>query len=124
MHYRRDSYGGGVLAARHGPEEREIQVGFGLGAVYTVDKILQTVTLAHTSAFRSGFITGTYVVLTPILAAILLREAIPRSTWVAVLIATAGLATLSLNGFGSGFGETLTLTAAGFYALHIMGRYS
>jgi drug/metabolite transporter (DMT)-like permease len=45
-------------------------------------------------------------------------------------MATAGLATLSMNGFGLGFGfglgESLTLTAAAIYALHIigLGRYS
>jgi len=101
--------------------KREIQVGVGLGIVYAVAQILQTVGLAHTEASRSGFITGTYVVLTPILTAVLLREHIPRSTWVAVLMATAGLATLSLNGFGFGFGESVTLIAAAFYALHIIG---
>ncbi len=105
---------------------RELTVGVGLGALYAVAQILQTVGLAHTEASRSGFITGTYVVLTPILAGILLRERIPRSTWVAVLMATAGLATLSLQGFGMGFGETVTLLAAVVYALHIigLGRYS
>jgi len=105
---------------------REVTVGVGLGILYAVAQILQTVGLAHTEASRSGFITGTYVVLTPILAGALLRERIPRSTWVAVLMATAGLATLSLNGFGIGFGETVTLLAAGIYALHILGlgRYS
>ena len=105
--------------------KREIQVGVGLGILYAVAQILQTVGLAHTEASRSGFITGTYVVLTPILTAVLLREHIPRSTWVAVLMATAGLATLSLNGFSSGFGfgfgESMTLIAAAFYALHIIG---
>ncbi len=60
--------------------KREIQVGVGLGIVYAVAQILQTVGLAHTEASRSGFITGTYVVLTPILTAVLLREHIPRST--------------------------------------------
>jgi drug/metabolite transporter (DMT)-like permease len=108
--------------------KREVQVGVGLGIVYAVAQILQTVGLAHTEASRSGFITGTYVVLTPILAAVLLRERIPRSTWFAVLLATAGLATLSLNGvsFGFGFGESITLVAAAFYALHIigLGRFS
>jgi drug/metabolite transporter (DMT)-like permease len=106
--------------------KREIRVGVGLGIVYAVAQILQTVGLAHTDASRSGFITGTYVVLTPILTAVLLRERIPRSTWVAVLMATGGLATLSLNGFGFGFGETVTLIAAALYAMHItgLGRYS
>jgi drug/metabolite transporter (DMT)-like permease len=105
---------------------REIEVGLGLGIVYGAAQILQTVGLAHTEATRSGFITGTYVVLTPIITAVLLREHIPRSTWVAVLMATAGLATLSLSGFGFGFGETVTLFAAVFYALHIvgLGKYS
>ena len=107
-------------------ERRELTVGLGLGALYAVAQILQTVGLAHTEASRSGFITGTYVVLTPILAGILLRERIPRPTWVAVIMATAGLAMLSLNGFGIGFGETVTLLAAVVYALHIigLGRYS
>ena len=105
---------------------RELQIAVGLGVLYAVAQILQTVGLVHTEASRSGFITGTYVVLTPIFTAILLRERIPRSTWVAVLMATAGLATLSLNGFGVGFGEGVTLLAAAVYALHIigLGRYS
>jgi len=107
-------------------DRREVQVGVGLGILYAVAQILQTVGLAHTDASRSGFITGTYVVLTPILTAVLLRERIPRSTWVAVLMATGGLATLSVSGFGFGFGESLTLIAAAFYAMHIigLGRYS
>jgi drug/metabolite transporter (DMT)-like permease len=111
-----------VLALR----KREIQVGIGLGIAYAVAQLMQTVGLAHTEATRSGFITGTYVVLTPVLTALLLRERILRSTWFAVLLATAGLAMLSLNGFGFGFGETVTLIAALFYALHIvgLGRYS
>jgi len=105
---------------------REVTIGVGLGMVYAVAQILQTVGLAHTEASRSGFITGTYVVLTPILTAVLLRERIPRSTWFAVLLATAGLAMLSGFGFGFGFGEAVTLLAAAFYALHItgLGRYS
>ena len=105
---------------------RELTVGIGLGTLYGVAQILQTIGLAHTEASRSGFITGTYVVLTPIIAGILLRERIPRSTWVAVLMAAAGLAALSLNDFGMGFGESVTLIAAAVYALHIigLGRYS
>jgi drug/metabolite transporter (DMT)-like permease len=106
--------------------KRELKIGVGLGILYAIAQILQTVGLAHTEASRSGFITGTYVVLTPVLTAILLREHIPRSTWFAVLMATAGLATLSLNGLGFGFGEDVTALAAAFYALHIigLGRYS
>ncbi len=102
---------------------RELKIGVGLGILYAVAQILQTVGLAHTDASRSGFITGTYVVLTPIFAAALLRERIPRSTWAAVLMAAAGLAVLSLNGLGAGFGfgEGVTLLSAAIYALHILG---
>jgi drug/metabolite transporter (DMT)-like permease len=97
-------------------------VGLGLGLVYGVAQLLQTVGLAHTDASVSGFITGTYVVLTPVLSALLLRERVPASTWGAVALATLGLAVLSLRGgLSIGVGETLTLVAAAVYALHILG---
>jgi len=97
-------------------------VGLGLGVVYGVAQLLQTVGLAHTDASVSGFITGTYVVLTPVFSALLLRERVPASTWGAVALATLGLAVLSLRGgLSIGVGETLTLVAAAVYALHILG---
>jgi len=92
-----------------------------LGGLYGAAQILQTVGLAHTEASVSGFVTGTYVVLTPIFTAVLLRERVEPSTWYAVLLATAGLALLSLNGLSIGPGEALTLGAAALYALHIVG---
>lgn len=92
-----------------------------LGLVYGVAQILQTAGLAHTAASVSGFITGMYVVLTPLLAALLLRTRISAVTWLAVALATAGLAVLTLQGFAVGYGEALTLVAAVLYALHIVG---
>lgn len=100
---------------------REWVVGLGLGLVYGVAQILQTIGLAHTDASVSGFITGTYVVLTPVLSALLLRERLPRATWYAVGLATVGLAVLSLRGVSIGLGEALTLGCAVVYALHIIG---
>ncbi len=100
---------------------REWLAGLGLGALYGLAQILQTIGLAHTDASVSGFITGTYVVLTPLLSALLLRERVPRTTWYAVLLATAGLAVLSLRGVSLGIGEVLTLGCAVVYALHILG---
>lgn len=93
----------------------------GVGLVYGVAQILQTVGLAHTAASVSGFITGMYVVFTPLLAALLLRTRIGPLTWVAVALATAGLAVLSLRGLAVGYGEAVTLVAAVLYALHIVG---
>ncbi|MEO7235860.1 MAG: DMT family transporter [Lapillicoccus sp.] len=100
---------------------REWVVGLGLGVVYAAAQLLQTVGLASTDASVSGFITGTYVVLTPVLSALLLRERLGRVTWYAVGLASLGLAVLSLRGLSIGAGEALTLACAVVYALHIIG---
>lgn len=92
-----------------------------LGLLYGAAQIVQTEGLARTPASVSGFITGTYVVLTPLFGALLLRSRLPRATWAAVGIATAGLAVLSLRGLSVGLGEALTLVSAALYALHIVG---
>lgn len=92
-----------------------------LGGLYGVAQILQTAGLAHTPASVSGFITGMYVVATPLFAAVLLHNRITRMTWLAVLLAFAGLAVLTLDGFSIGYGEALTFVAAMLYALHIVG---
>ena len=92
-----------------------------LGLLYGLAQILQTAGLAHTPASVSGFITGMYVVCTPLLAAALLRTRITAMTWGAVVLATGGLAVLTLNGFSVGYGEAVTLVAAVLYALHIVG---
>ncbi len=96
-----------------------------LGALYGLAQILQTAGLAHTAASISGFITGMYVVATPLFAALLLRSRIGGLTWAAVALAIAGLGVLTLgdlgSGLGLGYGEALTLVAAMLYALHIVG---
>ncbi|UAL31865.1 DMT family transporter [Nocardioides rotundus] len=92
-----------------------------LGLLYGLAQILQTAGLAHTPASVSGFITGMYVVLTPLLAAALLRTRITAMTWAAVALATAGLAVLTLDGLSIGYGEAITLVSAVLYALHIVG---
>jgi drug/metabolite transporter (DMT)-like permease len=92
-----------------------------LGALYGVAQILQTAGLAHTPASVSGFITGLYVVATPLFAAVILRIRINAATWGAVVLATAGLAVLTLDGFSIGYGEAITLVAALLYATHIVG---
>jgi drug/metabolite transporter (DMT)-like permease len=62
-----------------------------------------------------------YVVATPLLAALLLRTRITGITWAAVLLATAGLGVLTLDGLSVGYGEAITLVASVLYALHIVG---
>ncbi|MGH3367330.1 MAG: DMT family transporter [Nocardioidaceae bacterium] len=92
-----------------------------LGLVYGVAQIVQTYGLEHTSASVSGFVTGMYVVCTPLLAGWLLRQHVGAISWVAVGLATVGLAVLSLNGIVVGYGEAVTFVSAVLYALHIVG---
>lgn len=105
---------------------RTLRSGAVLGLLYGVAQILQTAGLAHTAASVSGFITGLYVVATPLLGALLLRTRISGTTWAATGLATVGLGVLSLSGFAIGYGELLTLVSALVYAGHIiaMGRLS
>ena len=97
-----------------------------LGLLYGSAQILQTAGLAHTAASVSGFVTGLYVVVTPLLTALILRRRIPRLTWLAAVLATVGLGVLALHGLALGYGELLTLVSAVIYAGHIvaLGRFS
>jgi drug/metabolite transporter (DMT)-like permease len=99
----------------------ERRSGVVLGVVYGGAQLLQTVGLQHTSASVSGFVTGMYVVFTPLLGALLLRARIGGVVWVAVGLATTGLGVLSLQGLAIGGGEALTLASAVLYAVHIVG---
>jgi drug/metabolite transporter (DMT)-like permease len=92
-----------------------------LGCLYGGAQILQTAGLAETPASVSGFITGMYVVATPVFAALILRSRIGGTTWAAVAVAMVGLAVLTLGGLSVGYGEALIFVAALIYALHIVG---
>jgi drug/metabolite transporter (DMT)-like permease len=92
-------------------------LGLMLGAGY----VLQTFGLLHTSATVSGFITGMFVVFTPLIGWVVLAEPVGRAVWVGVALATLGLALISLNGLSLGFGELLTLGCAAMFAGQIVG---
>jgi drug/metabolite transporter (DMT)-like permease len=100
-----------------------------LGLIYGAAQVVQTEGLARTSASVSGFITGLYVVLTPIFGLVIFRSRMPWLAWVGVALSLCGLAALSLQPSGGeavGAGELLTLACAALYAIHIvlMGRWS
>jgi drug/metabolite transporter (DMT)-like permease len=92
-----------------------------LGALYGSAQLLQTWGLRLISPSVSGFATGMYVVFTPMLAWLLLRERMAGVVWLAVALATGGLALLSLHGVSIDAGVWLTLGSAALYALHIVG---
>ena len=101
---------------------RSAFAGFFLGAGFT----LQTLGLERTGAAITGFITGLYVVITPLIAAVILKVRITRLTWACVVLATIGLALLSVRGWSIGFGELLVLGSAFCFATHIisLGKWS
>jgi drug/metabolite transporter (DMT)-like permease len=104
----------------HGITSRGLRRGLIAGILLGIAYIFQTFGLQYTSATVSGFITGMFVVLTPIGAWIFLRHKTNRNTWIAVVLALVGLALLSLKGWSIGLGELLTLGCAVFVALHII----
>ena len=99
----------------------ELLRGVGLGIILGLGYIAQTYGLLYASAAVSGFITGMFVVLTPVMAWILLRHKTDRNTCLLVALATIGVAVLSLNGWSVGIGELLTLGCAILFAIHIVG---
>ena len=91
-------------------------VGMALGSGY----IFQTLGLDRTTPAITGFITGLYVVVTPVLASLFLKERLTPAMWGYVLLAVLGLAVLSVQGWSIGLGEIFVLISAVFFAIHII----
>jgi drug/metabolite transporter (DMT)-like permease len=102
-------------------ERGQVMRGLLLGVVYGAGQLLQTWGLALIAPSVSGFVTGMYVVFTPILAMLLLRQRMAAVVWFAVVLSTIGLGLLSLNGVSIDTGVWLTLGSAVLYGLHIVG---
>jgi drug/metabolite transporter (DMT)-like permease len=97
-----------------------------LGLLLAAGYALQTAGLQRTTASGAGFVTGMYVVLTPVLALAIFRTRIAAAAWVGVGLATVGLALLSGVHADSATGDLLVLGAAAVFALQIvlMERYA
>jgi drug/metabolite transporter (DMT)-like permease len=97
-----------------------------LGLLLAAGYTLQTAGLERTTVSSTGFITGMYVVLTPLIALVLVRSRIGLSVWGGVALSTIGLAMLSGIHAGSLGGDLLVLAAAAVYSLQIvlMERYA
>jgi len=101
---------------------RGILAGILLGSGY----IFQTLGLTKTTVSNTGFITGLYLVFTPLISLLILRRHVLKIQWLAVLIATIGLVLISYNGASIGLGETLVLVSAFLYGAHFvaLGEWS
>ncbi len=88
--------------------------------------IFQTFGLTQTTVSNTGFITGLYLVFTPLISWLLLKREIFKVQWLAVLVATIGLYLISFNGISVGIGEILVLISALLFAGQIvaLGEWS
>ena len=93
--------------------------GIVMGAFLTLGYVFQTLGLKHTTVSNAGFITGLFVVITPLLAAIVLRERIGGLAWGAAVASAIGLFLLS-GGGSPNAGDVLVLACAFAFAAHIL----
>ena len=79
------------------------------GVALTVASNLQQKGLETTTSGKAGFITALYIVIVPI-AGIFLKKRAPRTIWISVALAVAGLYCLCIT-------EDFTITSGDFYVL-------
>jgi drug/metabolite transporter (DMT)-like permease len=91
-----------------------------LGALLGVGIGLQTAGLERTTVSSTGFITGLYVVFTPLLGLALFRTRVGLEVWLGIVLSVAGLAMLSGVHVGSTAGDLLVLASSAAQALQIV----
>jgi drug/metabolite transporter (DMT)-like permease len=101
-------------------DRRGLVSGLLLGAFLATGYALQTFGLSKASVTSTGFITGLFVPLTPVFAALLFRDRIGVGGWVGTALATGGLALLSGVEVGSAVASLLLFGGACSFALHIV----
>ena len=91
-----------------------------LGGLLAGGYALQTAGLDRTTVSAAGFVTGMYVILTPVFGFALFGMRIARAVWLGVALSVSGLAMLSGVSAGSVTGDLMVLAGAALYALQIV----
>ena len=108
-------------------EAGDIKIGLALGVILAFGYITQTIGLEMTTAATSGFLTGLYVIFTPLLAWLLFRRKISKKLALAALVSAIGLAVFSGAATSLDFqiGQLWLVACAILYGLHILllGKY-
>lgn len=108
-----------------------VQAGILLGIFLFLGFAAQTVGLKYTSATKSGFLTGTAVIIVPLLQVIIEKKPPTKGVLVGIIVVLIGISFLSsggdsilnlFNDIGANFnlGDALTLICAFFFALYIV----
>lgn len=92
-------------------------LGVMLGLAYTT----QTIGLDLSTAAITGFLTGLYVVFTPLMFFLLFKKRIDKKVWIGTLLALISLLLISFNGFSFEPGQIWLLACAVLFAAHIIG---
>ena len=108
---------------------REIFPGMRLAFFMFGGYCFQTAGLQYTTAIHAGFVTGSSVVLVPLLLGIFWGRSLAKWIYAGAFAALVGLYFLTVPLEGLRYlnrGDVLTWVAAGFYAVHIIlvGEYS
>lgn len=109
----------------------DLNAGIILGLIYFASFSFQTIGLKFTSATKSAFITGSFIVFTPFLQLIAEKKKLSLGNMIGICLVIVGLIILSSKGnsffsifneIGNGFsvGDFLTLACAFLYALYIV----
>jgi drug/metabolite transporter (DMT)-like permease len=96
--------------------------GLATGALLMGGYILQTLGLTYTTPAKSAFLTGLYIVLVPLFSSLIYRSTPRLVELLGVAAAAAGMYFLSVTGggFRIALGDSLTISCAAVYALHIL----
>lgn len=109
-------------AARHEPflQRRLILGGLSMGLALTLGINLQQVGLLFTSVTNSGFITGLYVIVVPLLG-LAIGHKTGLGTWLGAFLAVAGMALLSIGeDFTVASGDWIQLAGAFVWGVHVL----
>ena len=94
-----------------------------LGIILYIAYFTQTIGLEYTTSSKSAFITGLYIIFTPIFALFFIREKLTRKLGISLVLAIIGLALLaniSLKGFNLNFGDFITIISAITFSIQIV----
>ena len=97
--------------------------GLVLGLLMAIAYYTQTVGLQLTTAAIAGFVTGLYVVISPLLIWLFLKIKVSGKIWMGVGLATIGLGFISINPQSLSFEwpQLWLVACAFFFSLHIAG---
>jgi drug/metabolite transporter (DMT)-like permease len=104
-------------------KREELVAGLALGLFMFGGYAFQTAGLQYTTPAKSGFVTGSSVVLVPLLLGIFWKRRLTAWVYAGTLAAVGGLYLLTVPAEGASrlnHGDLLTLVAAGLYAVHII----